>query len=378
MNLSLHKPLGEIKAIVVIPCFNEEQNLFDTCASLGFGIGNHLTPESVFLILINNNSTDSTAEIAEKIKLNSAGDTVILVSEKEQGFVPARHRGNQVANELAESYNWNINEVLILQADADTIYSPNYIREMRSKAKTAGENVFIEARSEFPHSFKLQYKSYIDLCDGIDGKFMKLFSSKFNDDIIVDDKVIGYRLADYFNWGGHIREYNKSGEEIYAETTRLYIRAKAKGAGRVLVDEACAFHSVRKILRNPALHLATAGFPREASWNRQWEVRHPDNIDLSILPSHINNPTVKEAIKIREKHLVALFCVLPIHVKHVTREKPENEVASFIDLIIPLLPERTLNDLSSHPSIFLIDVLNLIKKQGDVLVVEAYKFCFNS
>ena len=40
LNISENK----LKAMVIIPCFNEELNLQDTCASLGFGLVNNAAP----------------------------------------------------------------------------------------------------------------------------------------------------------------------------------------------------------------------------------------------------------------------------------------------------------------------------------------------
>lgn len=374
MNFYLPQLTSEMHVVIVIPCFNEEQSLFLTCASLGFGIGINISPDDTVLIIVNNNSTDKTASVAERIKLNSPKNTVIVGFEIQKGFVPARHCGILLAKELAQFMNWNIYDIFILQGDADTIYSDNYISLMRLKAKEFGGNNLIEACVDVSHSFKNEYQAYIDLCDKIDNKFVKLFSTELSDDNVVDDKAVGYWLSDYFTWGGHQREYDKSGDEIYAETTRLYIRARANGAKRVLVDAAHVFHSARKILREPLLHLATAGFPRETQWNIQWQLANVNHLELGSLCAQLNNPTVLAAISIREMHLIALFCALPLHINN-TLGKKNIENAPLANILIPLLPNRSSHDLLSQPSIFITDVFELIKDQQELLRAEADKYC---
>src|SRR5262245_31282857 len=115
--------MNDIRVVLVIPCLNEEENLANTCASLGFGTGKDVSPLGVVLFLIDNGSSDSTIAIAEQLKLNSRENTVFVGHESERGFVPPRHRGNLMAKELAHSMNWNLEDILILQADADTHYA---------------------------------------------------------------------------------------------------------------------------------------------------------------------------------------------------------------------------------------------------------------
>lgn len=93
---------------VVMPAYNEEENIVPTLASLC----NNITGKSVEIIVVNNNSTDNTAYLAE-----ACGVTCIL--ETKQGITNARNAG------LAQARG-----KYILNADADTLYPKHWIEEM--------------------------------------------------------------------------------------------------------------------------------------------------------------------------------------------------------------------------------------------------------
>jgi hypothetical protein len=371
MTNELCPSLGEIHVAIIIPCLNEERTLADACTSLGFGAGNNSSGSNALLFLVDNGSTDSTISVAERIKSASQENMVQIGYESERGFVPPRHRGNLMAESLARSMNWGVEDVLILQADADTHYAPGYVASMRSAAEGYGPNVMIEACVTYPPAFKAEYPKYIEICDEVDGAFVRLFARDLADDYLVDDKVSGYRLGDYLNWGGHRREYTEGGEEIHAETARLYMRARSLGARRVRVDEAVAFHSPRKVIEDPPLHLATAGFPREASWNVRWRRNYRGPRDLPSLCAQPQHPDVLKAVRMREEHLLALLGALPVHVDRVLDQVSSLETAEFADAVLPWLPRRTTNDLLARPGIFLADVFELMERHGDTLLEEA-------
>jgi glycosyltransferase involved in cell wall biosynthesis len=364
-------PSEAIRVALVVPCLNEEENLEDTCASLGFGTGKSSTPENAVLFLIDNDSDDSTVAVAERIKSDSRENSVVVGHEVERGYVPPRHRGNLMANELASSMGWSADGLLILQADADTRYSEGYINSMRSATEASGPNVMIEACVDYPPEFKAEYPEYIRVCNETDAVFARLFARDLSDDDVVDDKVSGYRLSDYLRWGGHRREYTASGEEIHAETARMYIRARGRFAKRRRVAGALAYHSPRKVLEDPARHLATAGFPREVSWNERWRRLYQGPGDLKTLFAAPLHRDVTTAIRVREEHLLALLGALPVHVDRTLGEISSVESEAFADAVLPLLPVRTTADLSTRPGIFLTDVFELIERHGDSLLEEA-------
>lgn len=364
----------QIKVILVLPCLNEEKNLKETCASLGFGIGTAFCPLNSILIIVNNNSTDSTDIVANQVKANSIEDSVIVEFEAIRGYVPARHKGNLIAKQIAEQRHWPISEVLILQVDADSIYTPTYVDIMRAETSTAGPNILIQACVDYVDSFKEQFQSYIETFSKIDNNFEKLFG--LFDDFIVDDKAAGYRLSDYFIWGEHRREYFTASEEIYAETTRLYISAKAHGAQRRLVADAKVLHSDRKIIKYPFLHLATAGFPRNLHWHPEWQkIMNIAQANQQTFYSQFDSPEILEVIEIRKQHLITLFFILPLHIQEVIGTRPTTEIARLADIVLSICPKRAFDDLMYRPGIFLADAFDIINYVGAELVVEAQKFC---
>ncbi|SDO35788.1 Glycosyltransferase involved in cell wall bisynthesis [Nakamurella panacisegetis] len=95
----------EFRYSVVIPAFNEEFYLADTLASLAA----QNFAGDVEIIVVDNNSTDRTAAIAE-----ANGATVVF--ESERGVCHARQRGTELAR-----------GEIVVSADADTVYHPDWL-----------------------------------------------------------------------------------------------------------------------------------------------------------------------------------------------------------------------------------------------------------
>jgi len=356
-----------LPTVVVIPCLNEQDVLADACKSLGFGLGKQFEMTNKFLFIVDNGSTDGTLDIAKEIQYNSPCDMVFIGHEVERGYIPPRHKGNLLAKELAKSFGWKDEDVFILQADADTMYSVGYLDAMRSASYLQGPGVLIESCSEYPPTFVKAYPRYIEACGIADQPFAKWFNDNMYD-VVVDDKTCGYRLQDYLDWGGHVREYDLDGEEIYAETTRLYIRAIAAGARRFRLETATAYHSIRKVLENPLLELATTGFPRAVSWKTKWLENHKATNTITEICANLEHPEVQRAINIRRRHTIALFGVLPLHIAQTLNEDLVSRFPEFIKKLASMLPKRNQLTLSSHPGAFLTDVLYQLDQYDDTIV----------
>jgi glycosyltransferase involved in cell wall biosynthesis len=97
---------------VVIPAYNEEK-LIKLCLDAFI---KQKTTKNFEIILVNNNSTDKTADIAKSYedKLN-----LKIVSEKIKGRGAARKKGFTEAN-----------GEIILSTDADTVVSPNWVEKL--------------------------------------------------------------------------------------------------------------------------------------------------------------------------------------------------------------------------------------------------------
>ncbi len=108
----LYKDLqnGQPLISIVIPAYNEEENIVQTLLSLC----NNKTKWSFEIIIVNNNSIDRTEEL-----VISSGIKCVL--ETKQGITIARNTG--LANAKGK---------YILNADADTIYPIDWIEQMAS------------------------------------------------------------------------------------------------------------------------------------------------------------------------------------------------------------------------------------------------------
>lgn len=107
-NKNLVKAGGDPEISIVMPAYNEEENIVPTLASLC----NNNTGRIVEIIVVNNNSKDNTEALVK-----ACGVTCVL--QTIQGITPARNYG---LGHARGKY--------ILNADADTIYPNNWIEEM--------------------------------------------------------------------------------------------------------------------------------------------------------------------------------------------------------------------------------------------------------
>ncbi|PAQ08905.1 glycosyltransferase family 2 protein [Mesorhizobium temperatum] len=306
---------------VAIPCLNEAATLADVCVSLGYGNPTRAPPPDTTLILVDNGSTDETVSVMEAIHRNHPS-AVILGAEPDRGYIPPRHRGALLAKEMADTRGIPADALLILQADADTLYDQNYLKAMKTAAASAPGSI-IEGVAHEDFSFEAAHVGYETRCTAADAVIAGLLVPEA-EEVILDDKVAGYRLSDYLRWGGLQREFDRNGEEIHAETSRLYIRAKTSGAGRVRAGQAIAYPSRRKLEADPLAYFATAGFPRESRWRQRWTLMHPRVLSLDDFERPDSERVIEGAAFVRQIHTLVLFALLPIHVQVAlgTRARP--------------------------------------------------------
>lgn len=97
-----------MKVSVVIPAYNEERYIGECLESL---MRQTVKPDEI--IVVDNNSTDNTVNIAKKYP-------VTIIKEKEVGITATRNRGFDRAK-----YE------IIIRTDADTILPPNWIKKIK-------------------------------------------------------------------------------------------------------------------------------------------------------------------------------------------------------------------------------------------------------
>ncbi|WP_431293483.1 glycosyltransferase family 2 protein [Pedobacter sp. P26] len=349
--------------VIVMPCLNEEASMVEACNSLGFGLGELCYNLSAFLIIVDNNSTDSTRKVAQEIQNSSPPNHVFIIFEKEKGFIPARKSGNQHAIFVCGEIGINISNVVILQVDADTIYPYFYVESMKAAAEKYGKNFLVEACVDYTPEFRHENNNYIDLLEKTDAHYEKLFLKL--QDYIVDDKVVAYWLSDYIKWGGHTREYTSNGNEIFAETTRLFLKGQITGAEKRNIGSIKAYHSERKIVENPSMHFATAGFPRESGWEILW-MENNDAVNLQ----NVDVVSFSEPVFARILHIIGLFYILPIHVGRTLNGNKDMQGDNLTQFFLSLIPNRSKKEMQNTPGVFLTDVFAAIDNNPTVIKYE--------
>lgn len=108
---------GDVPLVsVVIPAFNEELTILKTVWSLS----NNVTRYPTEIIVVNNNSTDRTQEVLDRLNVRS-------YFQPTPGWGPARQLGLEKARGK-----------YILSADADSMYPPRWIEKMTDALQREG------------------------------------------------------------------------------------------------------------------------------------------------------------------------------------------------------------------------------------------------
>ncbi len=298
-----------MKLIVSLPCLNESAAFLLTCSSLGFAAGQE-APVGAMLVLVDNGSDDDTWAHMRQLEEGVPGGAVRAVQQPQRGYVAARRSGAAAAAAVAAERSWPQDEVLLLQADADTLYAPGYLASMRRCAERSPANRLFEGRSEAPEDPEDPVTRMQAVEQAADADVADSFAPE-ETDVIVDDKVAAFRMSDYFVWGGHQQEFDAAGEEILAETTRLYIRARFLGAARVRVEGALARTSTRRILEAPDIAFATAGFPYPPAWKDRWRASYHGTTDIDAFTRWPLPEAAQPALAERRKHVVGMFVTAP-------------------------------------------------------------------
>lgn len=152
---------------VVIPAWNEENNIFRTLSSLASNITTH----KVEIIVINNNSTDHTQEVLNRLEVKSYFQPL-------QGITFARQMGLEKA---AGIYH--------LCADSDTYYPPHWIDLMTKPMIENKEIVGVYGRYHFiPVDRKGRFSLY--LYEKITGVLIRI--RKINTEFV---NVLGFNMG---------------------------------------------------------------------------------------------------------------------------------------------------------------------------------------
>src|SRR5689334_18421234 len=103
-----------MKAIVVVPTYNERENIENLIASV------QTQPGNIDVLVVDDNSPDGTGDLAEEIAARTPGKVSVLHRNRKEGLGPAYLAGFQ--HVLA-----TMDHELIMQMDADLSHDPAYL-----------------------------------------------------------------------------------------------------------------------------------------------------------------------------------------------------------------------------------------------------------
>jgi glycosyltransferase involved in cell wall biosynthesis len=124
---------------VVIPAFNEELTILRTLYSLS----QNVTTIPTEIIVVNNNSTDRTQEVLDRLNIQT-------YFQPKQGWGPARQMGQE-----------NAKGKYILMADADCFYPPRWIQRMATELMKEGVTCVYGGYSFIGYRGKSRWKFFI-------------------------------------------------------------------------------------------------------------------------------------------------------------------------------------------------------------------------
>lgn len=216
---------------VVIPAWNEENTLFKTLSSLS----SNQTSYRVEIIVINNNSTDRTQEILDRLGVRS-------FLEKQQGITFARETGLEKAR---GRYH--------LCADSDTLYPPAWIDLMIKPLTADDKTVGVYGRYSFlPETNKDLFWLY--LYEKITGLLIRV--RRINREFV---NVLGFNMgfiteAGRHNGGFRVKEVRKfdNGPNNFVEESEdgtMALNLLKSGRLKLVSDpKARVFTSSRRLL----------------------------------------------------------------------------------------------------------------------------------
>ena len=235
-RLALFKPAAP-EVSVVIPAWNEADNIFRTLSSLAANV----TSQRVEIIVVNNNSTDSLQQV-----LDTLG--VVSYFEPRQGIAYARQLGLEKAR---GTYH--------LCADADTFYPPHWIELMTQPMRSSADVTGVYGRYAFlpPHGQGRRslwvYEFFASLMVQVRKKKQEAWNVLgFN---------MGFVAAVGRTTGGfqtdEVRVFHNEQNVEESEDGRIAVRLSSRGQlNMVTAAKALVFTSSRKILQDGSVFQA--------------------------------------------------------------------------------------------------------------------------
>lgn len=302
-----------------MPCHNEADHLVTACESLGFGETTHV--EGAALVLVNNASTDATRAVADRF-VRRIGAPAVVVDETRVGHVVARRSGVRAAATLALEFGERHETTLIIQADADAMYSGGYVASVSAAAACSDAQGWVGQAVVRRDPAWLEAPHLLTAVDHIDAAIESV-RGPMDVDVLVDDKACSYFMSSYESWGGFRQEWLANGEELLAETSRL-LMAGLPDVTVVDVQEASVVHLDRRLRADACQIVGSGGFPYKS--RRVFPGEYP--LTLPELEHHAAeaDERLEAVLDMRLRHLVALEIVLPALFAAHSRRSTADEV----------------------------------------------------
>lgn len=226
---------------VVIPAWNEGNNIYRTLSSLA----SNVTSLKAEIIVINNNSTDSTQEVLDELEVRN-------FFQPEQGISFARQLGLEKARGR-----------FLLCADADSFYPPYWIEHMVRPMKENNEITGVYGRYSFlPPKGKGRFGLYFyELLTGVLIRIRKKNREYenvlgFNMGLITE---VG-RVTGGFKVNKARRFNNEKGSALYSDESedgRMAQRLKTQGSLKLIsTPEARVFTITRNLMKDGNIFMA--------------------------------------------------------------------------------------------------------------------------
>lgn len=261
-------------ATVVIPLFNEEENITGLIADLKQQTANEELFEVIF---VNNNSIDGTVKIIEQEIESELLSNCFLVHEVEKGVTAARKRGiDEVIYRLLDR---NIDkDHLIINLDGDNRFDEhlieNYINEFQINEHELfyGKSTFsMEGLEILPN-----LKKFIEIKTGIEWQIKKFFWGR------AEGNNFAVRASTYSQYGGLRLTHNYTGKGFYNVATDDWVYSAeliSLGATVALVENVTVTLNNRKFVR--ALDKIVTGNLYSPGWEKDASKKEQDFHDLS-------------------------------------------------------------------------------------------------
>ena len=230
---------AEPEVSVVIPAWNEGNNIFRTLSSLA----STTSQRAIELIVVNNNSTDHTQQV-----LDALG--VLSYSETRQGIAFARQRGLEMAK---GRYH--------LCADADTFYPPRWIDLLVRPMEQSPQVVGVYGRYAFVPPQQTNRRS-LWLYEQLTGVLVHLRRNS-REFINVLGFTMGFRTDTGHATGGfyteEVRVFDNAANLEKSEDGFMALNLSSFGRLQLVANsDAVVFTSPRKVLRDGSFAQAVA------------------------------------------------------------------------------------------------------------------------